>query len=269
MKSIAHVSDLHFGREDPALVAALREDLLEARPSLLAVSGDLTQRARRREFSAARAFLDSVPVPRVVVPGNHDIPLFDVLRRLLSPLGRYERQVSPEKDPFVELDGVAVLGVNTARPSTWKDGRLSLAQIELIRERFCAVSADAFKVLVTHHPFLPPPSDPSPALVGRGLSALVAAEACGVDLLLAGHLHRGYTGDARSHHVTLRRSLLVAQAGTAVSRRTRAGEANSYNLIRLEPPRLEIEVRAYDGRRFSAERAASFEKKQGEWLALA
>lgn len=269
MTRIAHISDLHFGREDPSVVRALLDELRGDPPSLLAVSGDLTQRARLREFAAARRFLDGVPAARVVVPGNHDIPLFDVLRRILRPLGRYERQVSAEKDPFVEKDGLAVLGINTARPSTWKNGRLSTAQIERIRERFCAVRPDAFKVLVTHHPFLPPPSDPSPALVGRGLAALMAAEACGVDLLLAGHLHRGYTGDARSHHVTLRRSLLVAQAGTAVSRRTRASEPNSYNLIRVAPPRLQIELRAWDGARFTRAQEAWFEKRAGGWVALA
>jgi 3',5'-cyclic AMP phosphodiesterase CpdA len=268
VKRIAHISDLHFGRDDPAITLALLGELTAEPPSLLAVSGDLTQRARRREFEAARRFLDAIPAPKVVVPGNHDIPLFDVVRRLLSPFGRYERHVSRQKNPFVELEGLAVLGVNTARPSTWKDGRLSLAQIETVRTRLCAVPADDFKVLVTHHPFLPPPTDPAPAIVGRGLSALVAAESCGVDLLLAGHLHRGYTGDARTHHVTLRRSILVAQAGTAISRRTRGGEANSYNLIRIAAPRLEIEVRRWDGGAFRPERTARFEKVKGVWLVV-
>ncbi len=265
MKTIAHLSDLHFGRHDPAVVVALLGELRSQPPSLLAVSGDLTQRARRREFAAARRFLDTVEAPRVVVPGNHDIPLFDLARRLLSPLGRYQRFVCPDRNPFVQVDGLAVLGVNTARPSAWKDGRLSVVQIGTIRERFCAAPPGSFKVLVTHHPFLPPPSDPAPALVGRGLSGLVAAESCGVDLLLAGHLHRGYTGDARTHHVTLRRSILVAQAGTAVSRRTRAGETNSYNRIQVEPPRLAIEVRAWDGRRFVRQRTVSFRKENGSW----
>jgi 3',5'-cyclic AMP phosphodiesterase CpdA len=263
--TLAHLSDLHFGREDPAVVSALLAELRGEPPTLLAVSGDLTQRARRREFEAARRFLDAVPAPRVVVPGNHDIPLFDVLRRMIVPLGRYERHVSSDKNPWFELPGLAVAGVNTSRPSSWKDGRISLAQVETLRARFCGAAPDALKVLVTHHPFLPPPLEPSPALVGRGSLALSAAESCGVDLLLAGHLHRGYTGDARTHHVSLRRSILVAQAGTAVSRRTRQGEANSYNLIRVAPPRLEIEARVWREGAFATWRVARFEKRDGEW----
>ncbi len=265
MTTIAHVSDLHFGRHDPVVTRALLEELQANPPSLLAVSGDLTQRARRREFEAARRFLDAVEAPRVVVPGNHDIPLFDLVRRVLSPLGRFRRHLGNESGGFVQIDGLAVLGVNTARPSTWKDGRLSVGQIELIRARFCAAPTDSFKVLVTHHPFLPPRGDRAPALVGRGLSGLLAAESCGVDLLLAGHLHRGYTGDARSHHLTLRHSILVAQAGTAVSRRTRGGEPNSYNRIQVDPPRLTVEIRVWNGRAFVRRRTARFRKDSGRW----
>jgi len=267
VSTIAHVSDLHFGSHEVAVARALLEELQAHPPTLLAVSGDLTQRARRREFEAARRFLDAVQAPRVVVPGNHDIPLFDVVRRLLSPFGRFRRHLGDETSAFVQLEGLAVLGVNTARPSTWKDGRLSLAQIELIRARFCAAPTGSFKVLVTHHPFLPPPGDPTPALVGRGLSGLLAAESCGVDLLLAGHLHRGYAGDARSHHVTLRHSLLVAQAGTAISRRTRSGEANSYNRIHVDPPRLAVELRAWNGRAFVRRHTHRFRKHGGRWQA--
>ena len=102
---------------------------------------------------------------------------------------------------------------------------------------------------MTHHPFLPPPGDPSPPLVGRAAEALQAAEACGVDLVLAGHLHRGYTGDIRTHHVGIRRGILVAQAGTAISHRVR-NEANSYNVIRLSPQRLGFALRVWDGQGF-------------------
>jgi 3',5'-cyclic AMP phosphodiesterase CpdA len=264
---VAHLSDLHFGREDARVVAALRDELGALSPALVAVSGDLTQRARRSEFERSRAFLDSLPFPRLVVPGNHDIPLFDVVRRVLRPLGRYQRHVTGDMEPFVELPGLAVLGVNTARPSAWKDGRLSLAQIERIRERFCGAGAETFKALVTHHPFLPPPRDPRPALVGRGLLALAAAEQCGVDMLLAGHLHLGYTGDVRAHHVTVRRSILVAQAGTATSRRTR-GEPNGYNVVRIEPPLVEVEARAWTGHEFARVRTERFARSAEGWRAL-
>jgi len=267
MAVIAHLSDLHFGREDPRLVEALVRDLAAARPDLLAVSGDLTQRARGREFAAARAFLDRIEVPRLVVPGNHDIPLLDLFRRFSRPLARYRRYIADETDPFLATARLAALGVNTARSNVWKNGRLSQAQIDSIRSRFCPLPADVFKVLVAHHPFLPPPDDPAPPLVGRGPEALRVAEECGVDLILSGHLHRGFTGDIRAHHVTMRRSILVAQAATATSHRTR-NEANGYNLIRFDSPQLEFTQLAWDGQAFRPTRRARYERLGADWRPL-
>jgi len=261
---IAHVSDLHFGAHTPAVVDALREDIVAAAPTLLAVSGDLTQRARHRQFAAARRFLDAIPCPKVVVPGNHDIPLFDVFRRFAHPLARYREHIAEEVDPFFASDGLAVLGLNTARSNTWKDGRISPEQVARIRDVFCPLPPVTVKVLVTHHPFLPPPSDPSPPIVGRAAQALRAAEACGVDLLLAGHLHVGYTGDIRAHHVDVRRSILVAQAGTATSHRTRS-EPNSYNLIRLEPGTAGFGLKVWDGRIFQETAYVEYVKAGDEW----
>jgi 3',5'-cyclic AMP phosphodiesterase CpdA len=265
VRVIAHISDLHFGREDPRLAAALLADLATVRPSVVAVSGDLTQRARRREFASARAFLERLPAPRVVVPGNHDIPLFDVARRFLAPLARFHLYVGPEANPFFEDDEIALQGLNTARSNTWKDGRISEAQIADLRARLCALPATLFKVIVTHHPFVPPPREPAPALVGRGLRALEAAAECGVELLLAGHLHEGYTADVRATHLSLGRSMIVAQAGTALSHRRRH-EPNAYNLITVDPPRLSLQVRAWSGQRFEPAAGAEYRKEGQEWV---
>jgi len=262
--TIAQISDLHFGAEHPEVVEGLLRDLEALAPDLLVVSGDLTQRARRREFIAARAFLDRISCPRLVVPGNHDIPLFDVLNRLLRPLVRFRRYIHEEVDPFLLTDGVAVMGLNTARSNTWKDGRISATQIENLQARFGSVPSGVLKVLVTHHPFLPPPLDPSPPIVGRAMEALRAAEAGGVDLVLAGHLHHGYTGDVRTHHTGIRRAILVAQAGTATSHRVR-NEPNSYNVILAEPKRLRFSLRVWDGRRFVETRTAEYVKAGPDW----
>lgn len=264
MRTIAHISDLHFGRENGRLADALVEELAATSPSLVVVSGDLTQRAREREFAAARAFLDRIRTPVLVVPGNHDIPLFDVLRRFLKPLDRYRRYISDDPSPTFLDDELAVIGVSTARSNTWKSGRISLAQIETLRSWLCGAPA-TFKVLVTHHPFIPPPGDPESAVVGRGLQALQAAEECGVELLLAGHLHVGYTGDVRAYHVSLRRSVLAAQAGTAISTRVRE-HPNGYNVIRIDPRRLACESRAWDGMRFAPFAETRYVKREGEWL---
>jgi hypothetical protein len=120
------------------------------------------------------------------------------------------------------------------------------------------------KVLVTHHPFLPPPGDPSPPLVGRAAEALQAAEAAGVDLVIAGHLHHGYTGDVRTHHGDIRRAIVVAQAGTATSHRVR-NEPNSYNVIRLSLERLGFSLRLWDGKAFHEARSVEYVKSGSDW----
>lgn len=264
MRRLAHLSDLHFGRDEPVLARAVLDDLDRLRPDLTVVSGDLTQRARRAEFRAAAAFMAALPGPRLVVPGNHDIPLFDVVRRFVSPLGRYRRYVEADLDPFRADDELAVLGLNSARPTRWKDGRLSLRQIELIRERFAPLPERVFKVIVTHHPFLTSPADPGAAHIERAGSALAAAESCGVELFLAGHLHEGHLADLREHHSTLTRSILVAQAGTAISRRRRR-EPNGYNVVTIDPPDLVFDVRAWDGDGFRTTAEFVFRRTEGGW----
>jgi 3',5'-cyclic AMP phosphodiesterase CpdA len=262
--SIAHISDLHFGKEDLRVAEGLVAELGTRSPQVVAVSGDLTQRARAREFRAARAFLDRLPGEVLVVPGNHDVPLWDVVSRFARPLSNYRRHLTPDLAPMLRHEDLAVMGVNTARSWTFKNGRISWAQIEQIRERFAPLPERVFKVLVTHHPFVPSPGDPDPAVVGRGFQALQAAEAAGVDLLLAGHLHLGFADDVRAHHLSLRRSMMVAQAGTAISLRTRR-EPNTYNWITFDPPHLTIEVRGWAGEAFSTLTRTRWARRGAEW----
>jgi 3',5'-cyclic AMP phosphodiesterase CpdA len=263
VRTIVHVSDLHFGAIDPETAAAAREDVAAARPSVVVVSGDLTQRARSCEFRAARDWLDALPGPRVVVPGNHDIPLFDLARRFLSPLRRYRRYISDDLVPEFVDDELAVLGVNTARSLTWKEGRISVEEIDRVQQRLCALPGHLFKVLVTHHPFVPPPDDPRSAIVGRAARALRRLESCGVALLLAGHLHVGWTGDVAGCHLRIRRHILVAQAGT-LSRRIR-DQPNGYNQITIDPPRLVVATRSWNGGGFTTTARARFVERDGRW----
>jgi 3',5'-cyclic AMP phosphodiesterase CpdA len=264
MATIAHISDLHFGTEDPAVAQGLIDDLVQIQPTLVVNSGDLTQRARVRQFIAARTFLDRIPFPQLTVPGNHDIPFYDVMMRFFSPLSRYQQYITADLAPRFETDQFAVLGVNTARSATWKNGRISIEQINQIKDTFCTLPFAQFKVLVTHHPFVPPPDDPSPALVGRGPQAMDVLDSCGADLLLAGHLHRHYSADAKTHHVRIKRTILVAQAGTATSHRRR-NEPNAYNLITVIPPEVEIQVRTWTGQRFEPLTATRYTKIENHW----
>lgn len=265
MRVVAHISDLHFGTEDERIVEGLLEDFAGSPPSVVVISGDLTQRARTKQFEAARAFIRKIPVPCLVVPGNHDIPLYDVVRRALHPLRRYRHYITGDLSPVFQDDELMILGANTARAAALKNGRISTAQVKLLAEKFCAADSHLFKVLVTHHPFLPPLDDPYAALVGRGAPAVEALQDCGIDLLLAGHYHKGYMGDLRSHYMAVKRSIIVAQAGTATSKRTR-GDKNSYERIIIDPPDICFDRYTWDGRRrFARTMTTLFKKVNDAW----
>ncbi len=266
MKTIAHISDLHFGKEVPAVANALVADLRALAPSLVVASGDFTQRARGAQFAAARRYLARLPTPQLVVPGNHDVPLFDVARRFLCPLKRYKHYLSEELDPVFEDDEVIVLGVNTARSFTWKNGRISVEQIDALESRL-ETGGLRVKVVVTHHPFLPPPGDVGIDLVGRAARAIEVLGRCNVDLLLAGHLHRGYAGDIRTHYPREKRAMIAVQAGTAISHRLREGEANAYNVLHLERKLITIEVRAWNGTAFAPLRQTIYDRADDGWHA--
>src|ERR1700704_802293 len=135
MRTLVHLSDLHFGRVDEQLIGPLIAAVTEANPDLVAVSGDLTQRARSHQFREARAFLDSLPKPQIVVPGNHDVPLHNVLTRFLQPLHKYRRYITDDLQPFYHDKEIAVLGVSTARSLTIKGGRISAEQVAWMQER--------------------------------------------------------------------------------------------------------------------------------------
>src|SRR6476469_556587 len=166
MRTLAQLSDLHFGRIDPALIEPLLLRLREIAPQLVAVSGDLTQRARAEQFEEARAFLGRVTAPLVVVPGNHDVPLYRVWERFLSPLGKYERFIGADLEPsFVDAE-IAVIGINTARSLTFKNGRINKDQMKTIHRHLDPLPEPVTKVVVTHHPFDLPDQEGDLELVG-------------------------------------------------------------------------------------------------------
>jgi len=266
MRRIAHISDLHFGAEDPQVAAGLLEDLSRQSPHLVAVSGDLTQRATSSQFMAAKAYLERIAVPQLVVPGNHDIPLYNVWARLIRPLTHFRHYITDDLYPFYHDEEIAVAGVNSARAGRWKEGRISLAQIDRLKEQFASVPAELFKVLVCHHPFIPPENRARAEIVGRGRQALRMLATSGCALILAGHLHHAYSGDVRPYHTEITRSILVAQAGTAISHRRR-DEANAYNQITVDGDHLDLEVRAWNGTQFAPVGHREYHRTDDGWIA--
>jgi 3',5'-cyclic AMP phosphodiesterase CpdA len=264
MRTIAHLSDLHFGSHDPVLAEALAAGLRESVPDLVIISGDLTQRARRSQFEAARDFFRQLPTPLLAVPGNHDVPLYDVARRFLQPLDRYRRYICPELQPFFCDAEIAVLGLNTARSATLSNGRISYRQATALRARFADVPADRFRILVSHHPLMPPPDSPDLPVVGRAAMAVEAAGEAGIQLVLAGHHHHAFTADLAGHHLAMNRSMLIVEAGTAISLRRR-GEPNSYNLLTIAPGCVDCVVQLWRGDRFAPAAAVSYALVDGRW----
>ena len=275
MARIAHLSDVHFGAHDPAVVAGAEAWLADARPDLVVISGDFTQRARVEEYRAAAAFLDrieSLGLPTLGVPGNHDVPLYDVVRRFTRPLHRYRRYIDDDLCPWFENAHLAVLGINTARSLTFKDGRISHEQMAIIRERFRDVPQERTRILVTHHPLFAMPigeaGEPSEA-VGRHGEALQAIADAGVHVLLAGHFHRSFTESAR-RMVKNAGPALVIQAGTATSTRLRHGEMQSFNLIHADRnDRIDVQVIAWDGAAFEGGSRAAYAFDGESWQAVA
>ena len=267
MRTVVHLSDLHFGRTDPAVIEPLLARLQEIGPQLVAVSGDLTQRAKAGQFEEARAFLDRLAGPRLVVPGNHDVPLYRVWERFLSPLGKYKRYIDADLEPSFVDDEVAVLGVNTARSLTFKGGRINEEQIASLRQRLQALPGSLTKIIVTHHPFDLPDERDSDELVGRAEEAMAAFADCGVDILLAGHFHTGQAGETSGRHPIAGYAALAVQAGTATSTRGR-GESNSFNVLRLERDRVAVEQNVWqpEAGRFVPGRTERFRREASRWI---
>jgi 3',5'-cyclic AMP phosphodiesterase CpdA len=267
MPRLVHLSDLHFGAHDERLVGAVERRVEELKPDLVVISGDFTQRARTEQFRDACQFLERLQHSGhevLGVPGNHDVPLYDVLRRFLSPLARYRRFIDESLCPFVELPGIAVLGLNTARSLTFKDGRINQDQVAFIRDTFARTPKDSFRILVTHHPlFALPVGDEITPAIGRQELALDAIQDAGVDMLLAGHNHHASSHSA-SDLVTRAGGALVVQAGTATSTRVRDQE-QSFNTIDVADAHVTITVNAWRGGDFVPLDAQRYAWEEGRW----
>lgn len=238
MRTLAQLSDLHFGRTDPLALAPLRDCLRRLAPDLVLVCGDLTQRARASQFRAARAFLDSLPGRWLGVPGNHDVPLYNVAARFLRPLHGFRRELAADPEPAFLDEEIAVLGVNTARSFVFKGGRVSARQLERVQRAFGALDGRT-RIVFAHHPLAP----------------LRALAEHGVDVLMSGHLHASRVE---------RLAPLVVHAGTATSRRRRA-EPNAFNVLRVDPGEVLVERYVLGRGAFGRAAAERFERSNGAW----
>lgn len=251
MRTVAHLSDLHFGRTDARVVEALMADLHHHRPDLIVISGDLTQRARSHQFAEAKAFLNRLPAPSLIVPGNHDLaPLYRPLSRLFKPRERFHSLIH-QPWPVWSDDELVAIGLDSTRSLRWTSGKLRAAHLDHVQKVGEAAAATACRVAFLHHP-------PHTALSGHPFEALAER---GVDVVLTGHVHKAHVevivGDGPS-------SCLLVQASTACSTRLRE-DANGYGLIRVDMPEVEVSVQGWSGEAFHTVRRSLFTKTAGVW----
>lgn len=247
MSTILQISDPHFGTEQPVVVAALLRLNRELVPDAVIVSGDITQRARRTQFEAARQFVQALEAKRLLtIPGNHDIPLFNLWARWQHPYRNYSRAFGIDLEPAWESDDALILCVNTTRPHRHKDGEVSSEQIERVSGRLRQAKTNQVRVVVTHQPVqVASESDIHNLLHGRG-AAVPAWSAAGVDLILGGHIHLAHVRLLSDQYPKISRRAWSIQAGTAVSSRTRGGLSNSVNVLRLQTLVSVVERWDYD-----------------------
>ncbi len=269
MRTIVHLSDVHFGRLASETVHPLIAAIRGAQPDLVVISGDLTQRARTAEFQAARRFMDALPGPVLVVPGNHDVPLWNVAARFVTPLRRYTRHITTDLSPMYRDEEVVVVGVNTARSLTWGEGRIAISDVEAIVRRLAAAPPSAVRIVVTHHPFDLPAGVGEERLLGRAYTAMAKLAEAGADLFLAGHLHLSHIGHSAERYRIAGHSALIVQAGT-VSTRSR-GEQPSFNVLRVQRPKISVARFVWDpeGGAFVETAAGAFRHDDGGWVAEA
>jgi 3',5'-cyclic AMP phosphodiesterase CpdA len=253
MKLVAHLSDLHFGRTDAQVVDGLIADLERHHPDLAIISGDLTQRARPAQFAEARAFLDRLPCPAVLVPGNHDLaPLYRPLSRLFSPRARLQHHLPGHHAwPVWQDEEMVAIGLDSTRHLRWTSGKLRGRHLDHVAQVVAAAAPAACKIAFLHHPETHSPS-------GHPFEALAQRE---IDLILTGHAHHAHvdlvTGRDQS-------TSIVVQATTACSTRLRT-DANGYALIRIDMPRIDVTLQGWSGAAFHPIGRQSFEKRGRTW----
>lgn len=247
MLTILHISDIHFG---PPYVPKVGEALLrkssQFNHDVLVVSGDLTQRAKPEQFAAAREYLDQLPGEvKIVVPGNHDVPLYRIVERLWTPHREYQRHISEELDTATRVEGATFVALDSTAPRTAiTNGRISPEQLEFCREQFRETPSEDAKIIVAHHHFAPAPDYEKDQTLPNAQRAMDCFLSLGVDMILGGHLHRAYIGNSLDVYPksNRERGIVIVQSGTSTSRRGRGRERerNSFNVIKISSQMLRV-----------------------------
>jgi 3',5'-cyclic AMP phosphodiesterase CpdA len=270
MKQLIHISDVHFGKTDARIIEALHSVSKKIAPDLIVISGDFTQRARISEFEEAATFIQTLQttgLPIVAIPGNHDIaPLYDPLHRMRDPYSRYDRLIAPITVAAYFDPEIAIIGINTVRPSRFKDGRISKRDIEKAKEWLNERSPDSARIIVTHHPLDLPVRHQTHRLAYGSKRAVYALASAGVDLYLSGHHHKSSVVPTAIRYTKKHRSAIALQAGT-VSTRSR-GELQSFNMLQIDGAKIDVINYLWNPAKkdFLINATHSFKRDDDQWI---
>ncbi|MEZ6138158.1 MAG: metallophosphoesterase family protein [Pirellulaceae bacterium] len=244
---ILHISDLHFGEPFvPEVAEALIDTIQKLQFDAVVVSGDLTQRARREQFIAARNFLERLPdLPRLVIPGNHDVPLYNIARRLSDPHRTYRECISHELNPVIYMPQATLVGLDSTAPrSAISNGCIHAWQLEHCARAFENTPPNAARIVVAHHHFAPAPDYLHDSTMPKSKRAIMRFVELDVDVIMGGHLHRSFIGNSLDFYPGAHRDrgIVIAQCGTTTSRRGRGREQqkNTFNVVRIEKFKIVI-----------------------------
>jgi len=243
LRRILHISDVHFGPPHrPEIAAGVVRFAAERRPDVVVLSGDLTQRAKPAQFRQARAFVDDLAPPTIVVPGNHDVPMYRFWERLLDPYGAYRRHFDAELEPVWADEELFVVGVNTAYNWTVDNGRVVRRRLREVERLLAERAGDRCRIVVAHHHFAPPPRFGSQSVLRNARAAMDVLTEAGVELVLSGHQHQAYIASSEEFYPRRRAPLVIVHSGTTTSSRGRGGERgrNSCNWIRIDERTLTV-----------------------------
>ena len=250
MPQLLHISDTHFGTEQTPVMQALEAHVIEHGADLVILSGDITQRARNAQYASAQAFINRLKhhgIPQVLaIPGNHDIPMFNLFARLFSPYGYYRRYIDSNLAPIFENDDALIIGLNTTHPKRRKDGKVTERQIEEVAERLHNCDPKKLRIVVAHQPFGSIVASDLRNLQIGARAALERWAASGLDLVMGGHIHLPYVLPLSTQYAGLTKEIWLVQAGTTLSSRLRGSIPNSFNRIHLNQQTRQVTVERWD-----------------------
>ena len=245
--NLVQISDTHFGTEQKQVVEALVERINAIYPDVLIWSGDITQRARANQFRSARAFLSRLKYKKLLcVPGNHDVPLYNLFLRIASPFYSYQRHMQVPLQSDLVLDSAVIIGLNSCNPWHYKNGRITEQKIDAVHRKLQAHPDNVLKMLVCHHPFDVIHDHDEENIVKQAEPALQRWSRAGLDLVLGGHIHHQFSRSLKGRYPSLNKDVHACQAGTALSYRVRGGLPNSFMQLTSFPEKAATHIRQWD-----------------------